>query len=626
MFQYDIADSEDFEQIIIQAVKRILTVPNSDDFLHWVREVIPSLLTLPDYMDSFERQRFATLLGISIWNATPLPQYEFRVQPLPTPTPNSECRCGSGLRYRDCCSRLEDAPELSSDVIWMVLFNELPESHLKLALKLNAVPKPLLAVIADRWLDEGHSRRVVTLLEPLFAGTLSELNGDYEPAFDLLCNAYDQLDYSRKKNVFLNRVCTEASGQLQAAAWQRRSTMHIDAGDFEQAQQAFTAALRSHPNNPSTALLEITLLVSQKKIELAQRRAQFWLHQFQRLAHFDDELFLSFLEHAVADPQGALMDVDTDGIHPALIELRNWITQNCQRPLPVYSVVPIQLTALREQRDKFELSPPSSVKKIEALWQSEFPVGKPLSTQLRLSDEEDEKIWFNPEWIDSLLEHPECADSLSVLDDIATALGVYPETELPWIAQILLWPLLERAWAIIIAASPADDDRYLPWEAPSNQPALRLLFRRYDYQLEEIKDLRGAIATLETMLRLNPHDNHGVRAELMNLYLRDGDNERAVALARRFPNDMLTELVYGEVLALYRLGQKELARTVLTKAVQRMPHVSDYLTRKRIKQPRFNPRGMTIGGEDQAWFYRQDMRDVWAAEPGVLDWLKRQTA
>ncbi|PQJ95721.1 SEC-C domain-containing protein [Chromatium okenii] len=646
MFQYDVADSDDFEQIIVQAVQRILEVPDPNDFLNWARETIPPLLTLPNYMDALERGRFATLLGVTIWNATPLPQHGFTIRPIPTPMPNARCYCGSGLRYRDCCSKLEDAPELSSEVIWMVLINALSDAELKRALQLNAVPKHLLAIIADQWLDENRPRRVLALLEPLFAESLAELSGDFEPAFDILCNAYDLLDYSRKKAAFLDRVCAEGNGQLQAAAWQRRSTMHLDAGEFTQAEEAFTAALRSHPNNPSTALLEITLLVTQKKLALARQRAQFWLHQFQRLENFDDDLFLSFLERAVTDPQGALMDADENGIHPVLIELREWITQHCQRPLPVYTIAPFQPTPGRKQRvsrllpntiktrstkalekqEKFEFLPPPSIRKTERVWQSLFPIGKPLSTQLTLSDDEDEEIWGNPEWIQGLLEYPELADSLDVLDDIATALGAYPETELPWISQLLLWPLLERAWSIIIAATPTDDIHYLPWEVPSNQPALRLLFRRYYYQLDDAKDLQGAIATLETMLRINPHDNHGVRAELMNLYLRDGDNERAVALAQQFPNDMLTELVYGEVLALYRLGQKEQARIVLTKAAQRMPHVSNYLTRKRIKQPGFNPRGITVGGEDQAWFYREEMRDVWAAEPGILDWLKRQTA
>jgi hypothetical protein len=60
--------------------------------------------------------------------------------------------------------------------------------------------------------------------------------------------------------------------------------------------------------------------------------------------------------------------------------------------------------------------------------------------------------------------------------------------------------------------------------------------------------------------------------------------------------------------------------------VVRLPRIPPYLTRKRIRQPALSPLGVTPGGDDQAWLYREAMRDVWEAEPGVLAWLKRMTA
>jgi hypothetical protein len=112
----------------------------------------------------------------------------------------------------------------------------------------------------------------------------------------------------------------------------------------------------------------------------------------------------------------------------------------------------------------------------------------------------------------------------------------------------------------------------------------------------------------------------------MNHYLRGGEDARALTLARRFPDDLLADLAYGEVLALYRLGEQERARAVLRTAVDRLPRIPRYLTRKRIKRPRPSPLGVTPGGEDQAWMYREAMRDVWEAEPGILRWMKRVTA
>ncbi|AFL75302.1 tetratricopeptide repeat protein [Thiocystis violascens] len=661
MFLHETADAEHFELVIVHSVRQILTTPDADRFLAWARETIPSLLGLSDtYLGKLESQRLATLLGTVIWNATPLPTNDFLPQPIAPLPPEAPCACGSGLRHRDCCGDLDEMPELSSELIWEILLDEIPERTLRDALALDAIPGPLLAKIADRWLEEDRPGRAVALLEPLFAGPLDDLDARYEPAFDILCDAYDRLDHWRKKSAFLNRVCAEGSRPLQATAWQRRSTMHIDEGDFVQAEAAFTAALRSNPDNPSTALLEITLLAAQHKDLLARERSRFWLHRFRRLG-FKDEVFMDFLERAIADPQEAMVNSHVDALDPLLVDLRDWVAVIGTRPLPVYGTALLRDASRRQKADPLtlredspglsrkrtaarlsagdidtptgesaagqgtqaELRPPAAVRRIESIWRARYPSAKPDSTHLSLAEDAD--VWEEPDWLDYLLEHPEVADSLDVLDDLATALYEHPESALPWISHALQRPLLDRAWSILERTLPPEGDRCIPWSAATNRPALRLLFRRYLCQIQE-GEPKGAIDTLETLLRLNPQDNHGARAELMNLYLRDGEDEQALALARRFPNDLLADLAYGEVLALYRLGREERARLVLNTAIRRLPRIPGYLTRKRIKQPRLNPLGMTPGGDDQAWLYREEMRDVWLAEPGILAWLKRFTA
>ena len=112
----------------------------------------------------------------------------------------------------------------------------------------------------------------------------------------------------------------------------------------------------------------------------------------------------------------------------------------------------------------------------------------------------------------------------------------------------------------------------------------------------------------------------------MNHYLRQQQNTKAVNLAQQFPSDQLAELVYGEVLALYRLGQYDQAATVFTYAMERLPRIPLFLLRKRIKRPLSDPAEFMPGSDNQAWLYREAMRDVWAAEPGLLAWMKKLTA
>ncbi len=634
MVHHDPDTMSEFDLVIVLAVQRILEVTEPQNFLRWVRDTVPELVEFPDHMDALDIQRMATVLGIAIWNATPLPKYGFALRPLTPPALQGRCHCGSGLRYRDCCANITNLPEMSTDAIWEILLHELSDAQVRDALERKAVPQHLLALVAERWLEE-RPRRVLTLLEPLFAGALAELDGRYELAFDMLCTVYDLLDYPRKKDTLIERICAEGNRELQAVAWQQRCTMLADEREFARAEEAFAMALRCDPENTNSALLEITLLTSQNKLAVAQERAQFWLHRLRRIGH-DEGLLLEFLRLAVTDPQAALLrsTAEMTGL-PELTTLRDWLRQQCQRPLPVYQAQALPTRSRSSRRQTVpndqqkqmacELVPPPAVAALELQWQAVLPVDKPTSTRLLLDDEDEELLWTQIDWLDMLLQEPLLADSLEVLDDIATAVAAYPNAEVPWVETVLLWPILERAWAIILQVSPPTDCRELPWLVEANRPALRLLFRRHEFQLEH-DDVPGAIQTLETMLRLNAHDNHGARAELMNLYLRSGQDAQAAALAQRYPDDLFPQVLYGEVLALYRLGQKAQAQAMLTSAVQQLPRVPTYLTRKRIKQPALDPFGVSVGGDDQAWLYREEMLEVWAAEPGALDWLKRLTA
>ncbi|MBK1645032.1 hypothetical protein CKO25_10285 [Thiocapsa imhoffii] len=653
MPNHDMADAQRFEQMIQRAVRQILVAPDPEQFLAWALEHLPELLGLREGpLEPNEQRRLSYLLGSAIWNATPQPTDAFQIHRLKPHPADERCPCGSGDRYDDCCGGIEDLPELASELVWEILLEELPEQGLREALSIQAVPEPLLAQIAERWLDEDRPRRATALLEPIFAGALDDLDAEYEPAIDILCDAYDRLGYTHKKQRFLERLCAEGSRALRAVAWQRRCTMAIDEGTFGPAQDAFEAALRSDPDNPGTAILEITLLAAQHQNWVARERARFWRRRFRNvgLEHAGLDTFLS---DAIDDPQQALIASQADSLDPMLLDLTDWIDQIHTRPLPDYRLEPVQLRApdwLPGQLTLFDdvqlqtsdvpseraaspesrhdgitarLIAPGELQRLESDWTAIYPGTKPTSTQLAPSEEID--LWSNAAWLEQLLTQPALADSLEVLDDLATALYLHPESAYPWVSHRLLRPLLERAGAILDQLLTREGPCQTPWLILENRPALRLLFRLYLCRLEE-RESQAAVRTLETLLELNPRDHHGIRAELMNHYLRDGEDERALALARRFPNDALADLAYGEVLALYRLGRQERARLVLSTAINRLPSIPRYLTRKRIKQPRLSAPGNTPGSDDQAWLYREAMRDVWEAEPGILAWLRRMTA
>ena len=649
MSHREIADAQRMEEAIVLALREILQHQDPDLFLAWARARLPELLGLADSdLSPEEEAHVATLLGQAIWNATPLPNHGFQHLPLAPPDPDAPCVCGSGAPYWSCCGALADVPELPPDLLWELLLEEIPGAGLRAALASGAVPSHLLAKVADRWLDEDHPGRAVALLEPLFAD-LSGLDGRFDAALDALCDAYDRLDHWRKGRAFLERIARDGPRDLRAAAWRRLCTQCIDEGDFVQAQEAFAQAQRNAPDSPRTALLEVTLLAAERKDAIAALRAHFWRRKLERVG-FSDEPFMSFLADATADPQAALVASQADSLDPPLVQLRAWVAVLDARPLPTYELEPYQeapTVALPGQLSLFpdgefgalrrpgtytgaswRLRPPRPVRQLEQRWHQIYPAIKPYSTQLALMDDGDP--WAGEGWLRFLAQNPLAADSLDVLDDLATALYAHPESSLPWMARVLLLPLLTRAAAILESVLPPGGGQHIPWSAERNRPALRLLFRLYLWHAQAGDGDRAA-AVLERLLALNPQDNHGVRAELMNHLLRSGEDLRALELAQSFPGDILADLAYGEVLALYRLGDQVQARRALREAVRNLPRIPHYLTRKRIKQPppeapwghQAEALGLAPGGEDQAWLYREAMRDVWEAEPGILAWLKR---
>jgi tetratricopeptide (TPR) repeat protein len=273
--------------------------------------------------------------------------------------------------------------------------------------------------------------------------------------------------------------------------------------------------------------------------------------------------------------------------------------------------------------DDYCLNPPEHILAIEDEWYDIFPLEKPFGTQFTPFDAEGE--WDDgefEEWAAFLEQHPEAFDSLDILDDVVTALLSHPDIVSPssFYLDSLFVPLLQRACMILHASVPAGGR--LLWGYMDNRPALRALARLAG-MLQAEDRLDEAVPLMQEYLALNPVDNHGLRAPLMNHYVASGALEEAVALSDNYLPDIHPEIMYGRVLALYRLGRLDEAREALTRAVEELPLALKFLVKAKVKKPKLSQNGIRIGGEDQAWLYREEMLDAWRAAPGALEWLKK---
>ena len=250
-----------------------------------------------------------------------------------------------------------------------------------------------------------------------------------------------------------------------------------------------------------------------------------------------------------------------------------------------------------------------------------FPLGKPFSVNPVAPDGDVWSPSVEDAWMAFLEANEEAFDSLDVLDDLANAVQAHEQSLMVGFDELLLQPLLRRAQAIIGSTVGDRDDVRLAWGCMENCPALRCLVNLM-YLEERLGNERAMFDMAEQVLALNPHDNHGLRCMIINDRLRRDDDLGALQLAEQYPSDLNPDVAYGHPLALYRLGRTGDADVAVRGAIVNLPQVPRYLLTKRIRKPKLDALGVRVGGDDQAWLYREEMRDVWRTTPGALDWLK----
>jgi hypothetical protein len=332
---------------------------------------------------------------------------------------------------------------------------------------------------------------------------------------------------------------------------------------------------------------------------------------------------LAFLERARREPCAVFREFGKAVVDRDTTRLIEWIGKIQARALPDYVWTEIEIDGADDpMRGAHALETPTPLIDAEQGWAELVPLDKPFS--IEWLPHGAAFAWEKPEgWLDWLVHHPEAADSLNIIDDLVSLILSHPDGELPWVRDKALEPLLDRALAILERAQEGvSSAATLPWLIDTNRPALRLLTRAIAYAPDRV-GIPGRMPLMRWYLRLNPSDNHGWRAPLVNALLERGEDREALAVIEHYPDDMSPEIVYGKVLALYRSGAKGRALTALAEARDRLPLVLDFLARDKVRRPALSDDGRyVVGGKDQAWFYREAMRDTWLQTEGAMDMLR----
>jgi tetratricopeptide (TPR) repeat protein len=390
-----------------------------------------------------------------------------------------------------------------------------------------------------------------------------------------------------------------------------------DVGDFVSARRLFDEARRETPDDPTLGPLEVMLTLEEGNLPHASERARFWLAWLRRrgLAQEMQEA-VEFLELAARDPEAAQDsldgELDVQAVPLFAAELRDLVAKAVRRPVRPYPVVSATRGLVFEHG-------PKGVAEVERQWAQRWPVAKPLLTSLDI-DPPIEILKHPRSWLDFLRRRLEAFDSLEIVDDLVLLVAPITERAGPELDGPILEPLLERALEIVRSSLRGRQAPRVAWGFEANRPALRLVTQAA-LRLARLDRRDEAAELFEWLIELNPDDNQCHRGWLVNHYLKRGDDERALAVSVLHADDTLVDTSFGRALALWRLGRREEAAARLAEAARQTPRTARALLAADMPEPELSPYGVEVGGEDEAWIYREEMLETWRSTAGALECL-----
>lgn len=134
-----------------------------------------------------------------------------------------------------------------------------------------------------------------------------------------------------------------------------------------------------------------------------------------------------------------------------------------------------------------------------------------------------------------------------------------------------------------------------------------------------------AIDHLQSILRLNPNDNQGVRYTLAAILIEANCDSDLALLLDEYPNEATAAWQWTAALSEFRrCGDKKSGRKRLAQAMADNRFVADFLLSKR-EIPTHLPQSMVLGGEDEAICYAANFAAGWTATVGAIAWLNKHS-
>ena len=608
--------------LIADALTEIYSRPDSSSFLQWMMDNVARYFD--DDVFPIENQAIRSTglqLGVAIWSATPQPGNDFECTPITLPNPNHFCPCGSGKQYKNCCAHAPMVPALDAVEVFSIAAAQMPQ---KIVFELAEKQPPstyMLFLVARVAYDLQMPKKAVQFLEPRFQ-TPKNLEIDDGDLLDLLLECYELLRMERKKQVLLLRLFRDSEGPFRGHLLQRMAAISADQGYTDQAWQYFREAQRELPNDVGLIHLELVLLMSENKRDEAVQRARFWSAWAKRNVDADHVLHEQ-LAQMIKNPVLAMLDMGSISDSHWELELHNILQLPVDnKQCHAFSVERKQAHIRRKTWPKMDFD---RWEELMSAMDSEHMLGgfgfqKQMWNKFFAVDE-DSTDGLQLQMIYLLQDCPSLRDNYEVLFDLFFKIQDHPAAAAPWVAETLWHPWVERSWKVASRLlDDIPDNVSCPYSVKNNQSFLHFLWEIAGTSYHTGNPARMEICC-NAILKLDPEDNFGAKGKLMNFYLQNHENAKALQLLEKFPVSKMLELVFGGVLLYFRLNQLEKAEACLRRAHEQEPLVMKYLLAASPKPPK----GVDHLNLPQhyAFRYRQQMGDACKNEAGFMEWAKK---
>ncbi|MHB8547487.1 MAG: tetratricopeptide repeat protein [Nitrosotalea sp.] len=164
----------------------------------------------------------------------------------------------------------------------------------------------------------------------------------------------------------------------------------------------------------------------------------------------------------------------------------------------------------------------------------------------------------------------------------------------------------------------------LPWTVMENRPFLRM-YCSLGLRFMDGGKMEKARKILEDILGMNPDDNQGLREVLCSCYFEAGDMQSVLELCNKYADDSTPAILFGRVLALFKVGRMDEAERALREAVRYGGNVALEIMAK--KHRKFKETGIgyvECGSKKEAGLYWNDFERYWDKTAGAVEFVRNQ--